>query len=472
LTSKISEKVFNECEHALYKPLNYVIMFFHAVLLNRKKFGKIGFNIEYDFNESDFRISSKLLSLYLTKSLTNQESEMPWDSLKYLIGDAMYGGRVSDEFDERILKTYLDEYMGDFLFDKNNQFNFARTTSHSYSLPVFNSLDQLQTQNSNLPIFDEPTIFGLHGNAEITYFSNAAKEMWSNLIKMTNFNDGSGTLLTISERVADIAQEITDKLPLPFNIEELKSKMSKTPSSTYIVLLQEVERFNVLLNSMRSSLTNLNRALSGEIAMNSDIERFISDLNNGFLPLKWKKLCPQTNLSLASWMSHFRKRYNQYFNWCQKGDLSVIWLSGLHIPESYLTAVIQICCRKKKWALDKVKLRTRLTKYTDSKEVKKKLELGCYVEGLFMEGASWCEERQCITRQKPKELIKRLPLMEIVPVERRKLKGKNTIKIPVYVTQNRGNKMGEGLVFNADLTSYEHESHWILQGVAIVLNKD
>lgn len=472
LTSKISEKVLTECNHPLFKPLNYVIMFFHAVLLNRKKFGKIGFNVQYDFNESDFRISSKLLSLYLNKSLANQEVEMPWDSLKYLIGDAMYGGRVTDEFDERVLKTYLDEYMGDFLFDKNNPFSFAQTSGFSYSLPVFNSLEQLQTQNNNLPIFDEPTIFGLHGNAEITYFSNAAKEMWSNLILMTSLNEGSGSVLFASERVSNISQEISDKLPLPFNITELKSKISKTPSSTYIVLLQEVERFNVLLDAMRKSLTDLNRALSGEIAMNSDIEKLISDLSNGFLPLKWKALCPQTNHTLASWMSHFRRRYQQYSIWSQKGGLNVIWLSGLHIPESYLTAVIQICCRKKKWALDKVKLRTRLTRFTNAKEIKNKLELGCYVEGLYMEGASWCDERKCIIRQRPKELIKQLPLMEIVPVERRKLKGKNTIKIPVYVTQNRGNKMGEGLVFNADLKSHEHESHWILQGVAIVLNKD
>jgi dynein heavy chain len=31
----------------------------------------------------------------------------------------MYGGRVTDGWDRRILMTYLEEYMGDFLFDKN-----------------------------------------------------------------------------------------------------------------------------------------------------------------------------------------------------------------------------------------------------------------------------------------------------------------------------------------------------------------
>jgi len=38
----------------------------------------------------------------------------------------MYGGRVTDNNDRIILATYLEEYMGDFLFDKNKPFYFAK----------------------------------------------------------------------------------------------------------------------------------------------------------------------------------------------------------------------------------------------------------------------------------------------------------------------------------------------------------
>ena len=57
--------------------------------------------------------------MYLTKAYENKDEAIPWSSLKYLIGEAMYGGRVTDDWDRRILMTYLEEYMGDFLFDKN-----------------------------------------------------------------------------------------------------------------------------------------------------------------------------------------------------------------------------------------------------------------------------------------------------------------------------------------------------------------
>lgn len=47
----------------------------------------------------------------------------------------MYGGRVTDDYDRRVLVTYLDEYMGDFLFDKNREFFFAKTEEFHYGLP-------------------------------------------------------------------------------------------------------------------------------------------------------------------------------------------------------------------------------------------------------------------------------------------------------------------------------------------------
>jgi dynein heavy chain len=77
-----------------------------------------------------------------------------------------------------------------------------------------------------------------------------------------------------------------------------------------------------------------------------------------------------------------------------------------------------------------------------------------------------------LVRQQPKELVMEMPIIQIIPAEANKLKIKNNLKTPVYVTQNRKNAMGVGQVFVADLKTTEHPSHWILQGVALVLNID
>lgn len=46
-----------------------------------------------------------------------------------------------------------------------------------------------------------------------------------------------------------------------------------------------------------------------------------------------------------------------------------MWLAGLHVPESYLTAIVQKACRKNGWSLDHSTLYTTVTEYTDKDDV-------------------------------------------------------------------------------------------------------
>merc|ERR1711898_54879 len=115
---------------------------------------------------------------------------------------------------------------------------------------------------------------------------------------------------------------------------------------------------------------------------------------------------------------------------------------------------------------------TKCTKFVGALEVTKRMEYGTYVQGLYLEGARWNMETDCLDYQRPKELVTEMPLVQVIPIEANKLKLRGTIKTPVYTTQARANAMGVGQVFEADLKTRQHPSHWILQGVALVLNTD
>ena len=149
-----------------------------------------------------------------------------------------------------------------------------------------------------------------------------------------------------------------------------------------------------------------------------------------------------------------------------------MWLSGLSIPETYTAALVQTTCRRYGWPLDKTTLYTKVTKFTNPSQVAERMTDGCYVVGLYLEGAAWDVENQCLIRQPPKVLVQELPIMQIVPVELNKLKLHGTIRVPMYITQQRRNAMGVGMMMEADLDTREHSSHWVLQGVALVLNTD
>ena len=88
--SKITDESLGECPHAAFKPLVYVLAFFHAVVQERRKYGKLGWNVPYDFNETDFRISMALISTYLGKQVDNNDSLIPWGTLRYLIGEVRW----------------------------------------------------------------------------------------------------------------------------------------------------------------------------------------------------------------------------------------------------------------------------------------------------------------------------------------------------------------------------------------------
>lgn len=473
LYSKLDQSMLEECPNQAFRAVVYVLCFLHAVVLERRKYGKIGWNVSYDFNESDFNISRKLLSLYLYKAHVDNDEQLPWGSLKYLIGDAMYGGRVSDDFDRRILTTYLSEYMGDFLFDDCQPFYFSRS-GFDYCLPATpnGDLEVYTEMVESLPLTNSPAVFGLHPNAEIGYYTNMSKSVWRDLISLQPRSAQSGSGISREEYIANVASDIQSKVPEQVDVSLIRKRLGGTPTPTQVVLLQELDRWNVLTARMTTSLSDLQKALIGEIGMSDELDAIGNALYDAFLPNLWRTLCPKTEKPLGSWMEHFMKRYVQYMDWVAHGDPKVMWLSGLGIPESYLTALVQTTCRAKNWSLDKSTLYTRVTSFTSDGQIEEKLDMGCYVCGLYLEGASWDLARSCLAPQHPKQLVEELPILQVIPIEANRLKLQNTFRTPVYVTQSRRNAMGVGLVFEADLFSYEHASHWVLQGVALCLNTD
>jgi dynein heavy chain len=166
--------------------------------------------------------------------LTLGDEFLPWGSLKYLIGDAMYGGRVSDDMDRRVLSTYLEEYMGDFLFDDTQKFSFSKVNfirfdefmkplilrhqvDFDYVLPEWGDVENYTQAIEGFAMTNSPAVFGLHPNAgnypllfrinhhavfdrllhtlvntEIGYYSNAVKRMWMDLISLQPRRPSSG----------------------------------------------------------------------------------------------------------------------------------------------------------------------------------------------------------------------------------------------------------------------------------------
>lgn len=323
-----------------------------------------------------------------------------------------------------------------------------------------------------LPLNNTPEVFGLHSNAEIGYYTKSARDMWEQLIELQPQTSDSGAGMSREEFIDNTAGDILKRIPTVYDLDKLKKKYGLEVTPTQVVLLQELERFNKLISTIDKSLSTLKKALKGEVGMSNELDDLAKALYNGQLPSMWRRLAPATKKTLGNWMDHFFKRNAQYTAWINEGDPNVMWLSGIHIPESYLTALVQATCRKNGWPLDKSTLYTQVTTFENAEDVTERAHQGCFVHGLFLEGAGWDAQESCLIKQNPKQLIQNLPVMKVIPIESHKLKLQNTFRTPVYTTSDRRNAMGVGLVFEADLFTAEHLSHWVLQGVCLILNTD
>ena len=192
----------------------------------------------------------------------------------------MYGGRAIDDFDRRVLKTYMDEYMGDFIFDTFQPFHFFKNVDVDYCIPEDGNKGTYVEAIEALPLANTPEVFGLHSNAEIGYFTRAAKDMWSQLIELQPQTRESGSGISREEFIANIASDIQvrrhhsksvmfitlillhSKLPESYKLDVIRKKLGDVMSPTTIVLLQELERFNKLIKRMSVSLSNLQKVNS------------------------------------------------------------------------------------------------------------------------------------------------------------------------------------------------------------------
>lgn len=84
----------------------FAICFFHAIVQERRKFGALGWNIQYDWTTGDLKCCVDQLKDFLTK-----HSSPPYKVLKFLFGQINYGGRVTDDWDRRALMTLLQGFV-------------------------------------------------------------------------------------------------------------------------------------------------------------------------------------------------------------------------------------------------------------------------------------------------------------------------------------------------------------------------
>jgi dynein heavy chain len=491
------ERIEQSSKPTEMKSLLFALCWFHALVLGRRRFGQQGWSRAYSFNTGDLLICANVLEAYL-----EDNANTPFQDLRYIFGEIMYGGHITDAWDRTTCNTYLSVLVIPELFE-------GLQLGPGFNSPNAEEFDYAAYANfieEGMPA-ESPPQFGLHANAEIGFLTVAAEDLFKTIQSLSG---GSGDGGGAGSGAAAVMNDLLERLPEPFELIGLKERAAPlqiTETGPYVTdALQECTYMNVLTNEMRRSLVELGKGLKGQLNMSQTMEDLVTALAKNEVPgrnpwslASWEKLAWFSKKGLISWFLDMVKRIDQLVMWTEELVRPFsIWISGLFNATAYLTAVKQVTARATKMALDEMSVLTYVTTLYTPEEALEHPKDGAFVHGFFMEGARWpmgdevadCAEKvppvdrdgvQCaghIVDSKLKELLPAMPLVYIKAVKTQPTWESTSVGVvhndptiydcPIYITTFRG----PTYVALATLETADPCSKWVLAGVALVFQED
>uniref|UniRef100_K3W7Q8 Uncharacterized protein n=1 Tax=Globisporangium ultimum (strain ATCC 200006 / CBS 805.95 / DAOM BR144) TaxID=431595 RepID=K3W7Q8_GLOUD len=409
----------------VFRKLLFGLCFYHAIVCERKRFGALGWNIPYQFNETDLDISVAQLEMFL-----NTYDHIPFDVLQVMTSTINYGGRITDDKDMRTSDVILMTFFKNEILQDG--YTFSRSgVYHSLTCDRDNPYQSYVNYINSLPINPEPEVFGMHENADITCAQSETYEVFDIILSLQpRVSAGAGK--SREEIIADAVKSIEVRLPAPFDLEHVQAAYPVSYSeSMNTVLAQEVERFNKLLNIMASTLKLVQKGLKGLIVMSAELEAMGNSLYDQKVPTIWESKAYPSLKPLGPWVKDLLERLDFIQKWIDHGIPAVFWMSGFFFPQGFMTGTIQNHARKYKLPIDSLSFKfIMLTQ--EVHELVTRPEDGCYTYGLFIEGARWNKETQALDDPLPRELFAKMPVIHLYPQPSREPPKGDIYRCPVY----------------------------------------
>merc|ERR1711871_305747 len=489
-TVMIDQDRLERIETSLWRQLLYGLCFLHSIVQERRKFGSLGWCIPYEYNAGDLGACISFLERHL------YNGPLSWATLQYMVSEAQYGGKITDDMDKRLFKTYALNWLCPRLLD--NSFTYNPDTpivpipdNFEYTCPDFQDLFKYKAFCSTFPEIDSPEVFGLHPNADLTFRVKEVNAMMATLTETQPKQSSGGSGQSRESIVDDKCIELLSKFPKDYQEIEYKQQIQKQGGLSVplnICLFQEVQRLQVVIERIRSDLESLRLAIKGEVVMTPALQNALDAMYDAKVPHQWTftpggDVFSWISPTLGLWFAILLERDQQLSLWLSKGRPSTFWMTGFFNAQGFLTAMKQEVTRahrNEQWALDDMTYTTLVTEHEHAGAVKKGPDEGVYVHGLFIDGAAWKitknKENRALIDSEPKILFCALPVLHVSAIIKTK-KPKDSFygpngayKCPCYKYPARTDRY---YIFMADIPAgKKSKSYWTLRGTALLCSTD
>ncbi|KAI0639011.1 dynein heavy chain [Trametes polyzona] len=426
--------------------LYFLLAWFHAVVQERLRYVPLGWSKTYDFNDSDMAAAFNTIDAWLNsvaKGRANVDpASIPWDAIRTLIKQSVYGGRVDSDFDQKIIDAFVDGLFTPSAYNVDFDLVPSATGSRVLAVPDGTKLDHFLSWVQQLPEREPPAWLSLPPTAERVIAVAQGHELLSKLRKMRMLADDDDEatpsagpsqgqasqqpawMRQLHERCREWLQQ------LPANFHTLQKQSAEHQDPLYRLFFREGSIGSKLLMQVRKDLADVVKVCEGALKQTNHLRTLMSSLTKGTIPDHWRRYKVHKAMGVSEWISNFARRLAQLDQIAGLDNLNnvEVWLGGLFFPEAYITATRQAVAHRKRWSLETLRLQLDIEKVNDP---------GAFiVDGLVLEGAAWASDKLVLNdgetvRLGPSQLRW---VQSEEPVS-------NAVNLPVYLNGDRNDVM-------------------------------
>jgi len=486
----VSQELLDKIDHEKWRTLVFTQSFLHSVVQERRKFGPIGWCVPYEYNNSDLDACLQFLEKHFSVTIL-LGTPISWITVQYMVAEAQYGGRITDDLDRELFSTYTAKWFKDEIFKQSFAFNDYQA-DYNYKIPEGFEIGQFRDAVDTLPPVDSPMIFGLHPNADLTYRLKEAAEMIATIIETQPKDSGGSGGKSMDEIVKDMCVDLTSRMPDDFVEEVFRAQITKlkgppnTPDKGFqaplnIFLFQELQRLQNIIKIVRTNLKNIAYAIDGTVVMTTELLADVGSIFDARVPIIWTNDASGQEISwmmpnLGGWFTGLTERQVMLNTWLENSRslMKSYWITGFTNAQGFLTGMRQEVTRQHKkdqWALDDVISHTEVLAF-DHEKIRDVPDEGQHIHGLFMEGGRWDRGLNRLEESEPKKLFIGMPAIYVTATTAKDMKAMGLNHGPsgpynaaVYKYPKRNDRY---LIFRLLLRTELHPYHWKLRGVCLV----
>jgi dynein heavy chain 1 len=461
--------------------LYFILAWFHAIVQERLRYVPLGWSKSYEFNESDLRVACDMLDTWIdTVSMgrTNlPPKKVPWQAIQTLMAQVIYGGKIDNEYDQRLLVSFIGRLFVEHSFD--GDYHLIKNADIELKMPEGIRRDQFLAWVEALSSRQTPSWLGLPNNADTLLLTQRGQRATVMLLRLQDIEEEEEDVGEEEVKQSDWMRSLGSSVAawmklLPSSLPSLKRSAENIKDPMYRFIEREAKMASSILRNVRLDLAEL-QAICGGTKKQTNHHRVIGmELMRGVIPRTWIHYKIPSTLTVATWLADFGQRLKQLEDVIQSvgrhGALSLrshtYWLGGLFNPEAFITATRQCVAQANSWSLEDLELDIFVTDaHDDAPPSMDDFSFG--LKGLKMHGAISKSNELHISEMMTSDLsLVRLRWINRKNKMAASKEGKR-IMLPVYLNTER-----TVTVFTAEFTmaSGQDEKAFIEKGVALIAN--